>query len=123
LHQFIGQVIGFDYSTFTGFHPAMGQIHHAIREVITTSAQAFFEQIEEFEENLKMIILFIGHDVNHALWGQATVALVGCAQVLGHVNGSSIGTEEQFFIQAIATKITPHRAIIFFKKRFFIQRV
>ena len=53
----------------------------------------FIQLFKYLKKDLKMIVLFIGHDIDHLLCTMVYPSLVCCPEVLCHVNRSTVISE------------------------------
>ena len=68
-----------------------------------------------------MIILFIGHNINHSIHFKIVVAFFDQSQILSNVYRSAIGTLHYFFIQSLSSQVyQKSTCFIFFEHTFFI---
>ena len=55
-----------------------------------------------------MIILFVGHGINHPIKTPIVLALFGGSQILGDVDGGSVASQQNFGIQSPVLQIHPN---------------
>ena len=65
---------------------------------------------DEFQ-NLEMVVLLIAHHVDVRIETVLLEAALGGAEVLRHIHGSAVRTEEEFTVEAVGGEVAPHAAV------------
>src|SRR5688572_27299718 len=81
----------------------------------------FLQFFQDRFEHLHVVILLIGNNVNRRIVAKFLVFQFGGSKILGNVNRSAIGAQNQFFIEAFFFQINPNRAVLFFEENTFFQ--
>ena len=123
-HHTFYQIVCVYHGAFTTLHLTVGEFDHTIREVHEALAPFESETVEEERENLEVIVLLISHHIYHLVDGKVAETELSSTDVLGHVDRSAVGAEEEFFIQTFFGEIRPYRTIFTaieqtFSKTFF----
>ena len=50
---------------------------------------------------MEVVVLLVADDIYHLVDWVVVEALLGCADVLGHVDRRSVGTEEELVVEAV----------------------
>ena len=79
LHYLLHQIIGVHDSSLTGFHLSGRQVDHAVSQVIELIRVGLAEFVKCGEEGLKVVVLLIACDVDHAIHAKIFEALMGRA--------------------------------------------
>ena len=105
------QIVCVYHGAFAALHLTVGEFDHAIREVHKALTPFKAETVEEERENLEVIVLFIAHHIDHLVDGIVAETELSSTDVLGHIDRSAVGAEEEFFVQTFFGEISPHRTI------------
>ena len=71
------------------------------------------EFVEQYRKNLKMVILFVAHHINHLIDGEIFETQLGRTDVLRHVHRCSVATQQQFVVEPLCRQVGPYRAVFF----------
>ena len=97
--HFVDQVVGVNYGAFPRFHFAAGQVHHAVGKVVKPPCVRFAQAFHDFKKHLKMVVLFVGNDVDHFFSPKILVPHLSGTDVLGDVYRGAVFAQHQFFVQ------------------------
>ena len=70
------------------------------------------EFVEEDGEYLEVVVLLIAHHIDHLVDGEVLETEFGSTDVLGHIDGGAVGTEEEFLVQSFTGEVSPYGAIV-----------
>ena len=107
------QVVSINYGTFTALHLALGKFYHTVREVHQPFTPFEAQFVEQNGKYLKVVILFVAYHINHLVDGIICKAEFSGTDILRHVDGGTIRTQQQLVIQSLAREVRPYRAIFF----------
>ena len=58
-----------------------------------------------------MVFLFVADHIHHLINREVLETQFGCADILRHINGCAIRTEEQFLVQSVFGEVRPNRTV------------
>jgi len=67
---------------------------------------------EDQFQHLKMVILFVTHDVDHRVEALLLETGEGGAEVLGHVDRRAVAPQQQFLVEAVFGQVDPDRVVL-----------
>ena len=105
------EIVGVDHRTLTALHFAVGEFDHAVGEVHEALAPLETETIEQEREDLEVVVLLVTDDIDHLIDGIVAETEFGGADVLGHVDRSTVGAEEELLIESVLREISPNGAV------------
>ena len=111
IHHLIHQIIGINHGAFTGFHLTVREFDHTVREMHKFLTEGESETVEQYRQYLEVVLLLVAHHIDHLVDGEVLEAKLGCSDILGHVDGSAVRTEQQFLIQSVFGEVCPNRTI------------
>ncbi len=87
-HEFIS----INHCTFPRFHFSIGQIYHAITQVITVLCLLIAQLLKDQEQYLKVVILLVSNGINKSVqFGEFTKTFSRRTHILGHIYRSAVG--------------------------------
>ena len=70
---------------------------------------------------MEVVVLFVTYHVNHFVYGVVAEPQFGCTDILCHVDGSTVGTEQQFLVQSFRSQVCPYGTVFFAEKQSFVK--
>ena len=105
------EIVGVDHRALTALHFAVGEFDHAVGEVHEALSPLETETIEQEREHLEVVVLLVADDIDHFVDGIVAETEFGGTDVLGHVDRSSVRTEEELLIESVLREIGPNGAV------------
>ena len=115
------EVVGINHGTLAALHLAVRQLDHAVGEVDQALAPLEAELVEQDREHLEVVVLLVAYDVNHFVNGEVAETELGGADVLRHVNGSAVGTEQELLVKSLGGEVGPDGTVFLAEKDAFPQ--
>ena len=107
------QIVGIDHRALARFHLALRKLHHAVGQVGDMVAPVGIAQLLEHQlQYLKMVILFVTHDVDHRVEALLLETGESGAEVLGHVDRRAVAPQQQFLVEAVFGQVDPDRVVL-----------
>ena len=77
--------------------------------------------VEQDRQNLEVIVLFVTYYVNHLVDRIILETKLSCTDILSHVYGSTVSTEQQLVIQTFSGQVSPYGTIFFAEEETFFE--
>ena len=62
-------------------------------------------------QHLEMIILLITHNINVGIEIILCKTALGSAQILGHIDGGAVRTQQELTVEAVGSQVAPNAAV------------
>ena len=111
LNNLIHQVVGVDHGPLAALHLAGGQVDHAVAEVVESLGVGLLQPLQDFEEDLEVVVLLVANGIDHAAGTEVVVAQPGRTQVLGDVEAGAVAAQDGLLIKFGVGEVDEHRAI------------
>ena len=59
-------------------------------------------------EHVEVVILFITHDIDQFLRMVLVITQLSGSQVLSHINGCAVTTQQQLLVESLIAEVAPH---------------
>ena len=79
------------------------------------------EFVQQDGKHLEVVVLFVTYHVNHFVYGIVAESQFGCTDILCHVDGCSVGTEQKFLVQSFRSQVGPYGTVFFAEKQSFVK--
>ena len=70
------------------------------------------EAVEKDGEHLEMVVLLVAHHIYHLVDREVLETHLGSADVLCHIHRCAVGAQQQFLVESLAGKVSPHRVVL-----------
>ena len=68
-----------------------------------------------------MVVLLVAYHIDHLVNGEIGKAQFGRTYILGHINRSAVGTEQQFVVEPLSGQVGPYGTVFFAVEEAFLQ--
>ena len=103
-------------SRLSSYLPAVPPFRKKMYKAFTPFKTQFIQQDGQY---LEMVVLFVSYHINHFIDRIVSETQFGSSDILCHVDGSSVGTEQQFLVQAVFGQVCPYGTVFFFVENAF----
>ena len=120
-HHLVHQLVGVNHRAFARFHLSVRQLHHSVGEVHEVLAPAESQFVEQDGQHLEVVVLLVAHHVDHLVDRVVLETEFGSADVLSHIHGGAVGTEQELLVETFCLKVGPHRTVVAAVEQAFLQ--
>ena len=120
-HHLFHQVVCIDNRSFAALHLAFRQFNHAVREMYKAFAEFKTQFIQQDGQYLEMVVLLVSYHIDHFVDRIVIETQFGSSDILCHVDGSSVGTEQQFLVQAVFGQVCPYGTVFTAVENAFVE--
>ena len=115
------EVVSVDDGSLARFHLALGQFNHSVGQMVDAVGPLEAELLEDKLEDGEMVVLLVTDDIDMGVKTVLGEAAFRRAEVLGDVDRSSVGTEDELAVEAVCSQVAPYGAVRVTDKRSILQ--
>ncbi len=96
--QTIQDIVCIYYRPLSTLHTPMGQVDHAIRDVMQLLRPRITEQPKHKEQYLKVVVLLVSHNIQQLIKGPVLCAKNRRANILRNVHSGAVRAKQRLFV-------------------------